>query len=392
MAARPMMVCVFLRGAADGLSLVVPHADPRYYALRPTLAIPRPDDGRAASKARALDLDGQFGFHPSLSGLLPLYRAGELAIVHAVGSDDQTRSHFEAQDRMEHANPRGSDVGGGWLARHLATRPGGRPSSLAAVAIGSTVPESLRGAAVSVLESANDYRLGEDTHAFAMALHALYSAPESAARPYDGALLASGREALDTLDRLRAIPSDASGARYPEGQLGRALKEIARLARADLGVEVACCDYDGWDTHFVADQLIPGLASHLGDSLRAFREDLGDAMDRVLVVVMTEFGRRAYENTSLGTDHGRASVMFLMGAGVRGGRVVTDWPGLDDGRLEEPGDLAVTIDYRAVLAEIVRHRLENPRAAEVFPGLDAVERLRLPEQTLPLFHASAPSP
>lgn len=391
MATRPMIVCVFLRGAADGLSLVVPHADPRYYSLRPTLAIPRPDDGRAASKARALDLDGQFGFHPSLSGLLPLYRAGELAIVHAVGSDDQTRSHFEAQDRMEHANESGRDSGGGWLARHLATSAGGRRASLAAVAVGSTVPESLRGAAVSVLESASDYRLGEDDHAFAMALHALYSGPESAARPFDGALLAAGREALDTLDRLRSIPSDASSARYPEGQLGRTLREIARLARADLGVEVACCDHDGWDTHFVADQLIPGLASHLGDSLRAFREDLGDAMDRVLVVVMTEFGRRAYENTSLGTDHGRASVMLLLGAGVRGGRVVTDWPGLDDGRLEEPGDLAVTVDYRSVLAEIVRDRLQNPRVAEVFPGLDAAGHL-LPEKMLPLFHPRDDAP
>lgn len=372
---RPTIVCVFLRGAADGLSLVVPHTDDRYYELRPTLAIPRPDDRRAEAAARALDLDGHFGLHPALSGLLPLYRAGELAIVHAVGSDDQTRSHFEAQDRMEHANAPQRDSGGGWLARHLATRPGGRPSSLSAVALGATVPESLRGAAVSVLESASDYRLGEDDEGFAQALQALYQGAGDPARPFDGALLQSGREALETLDRLRSVDvAEPSGARYPKGQLGHALREIARLARADLGVEVACCDDDGWDTHFVSSQVLPGLAAELGDALAAFREDLGDALGRVVVVVMTEFGRRAYENTSLGTDHGRASVMFVLGGGVRGGAVVTDWPGLDDARLEAPGDLAVTIDYREILAEIVRDRLGNPRVGEVFPGVDARPR------------------
>lgn len=374
-AARPTMVCVFLRGAADGLSLVVPYADDRYYDLRPTLAIPRPDDGRAAVTSRALDLDGRFGLHPALSGLLPLYRSGELAIVHAVGSDDQTRSHFEAQDRMEHAHASDRDTGGGWLARHLATRPGGRASSLAAIALGATVPESLRGAAVSVLESASDYRLGDDDARFALALGALYEGAGDPGHPFDGALRGAGREALETLDRLRSVDREKpTGARYPTGQLGHALGEIARLTRADLGVEVATCDDDGWDTHFVSDQLIPGLAKDLGDGLAAFREDLGDAMERVVVVVMTEFGRRAYENTSLGTDHGRASVMFVLGGGVRGGKVVTDWPGLEAARLEEPGDLAVTIDYREILEEIVRVRLGNPRAGDVFPGFDARPR------------------
>lgn len=375
MASRPMIVCVFLRGAADGLSLVVPHTEERYYALRPTLAIPRPDDGRADAKKRAIDLDGRFGLHPSLGRLEPLYRAGELAIVHAVGSDDSTRSHFEAQDRMEHANPPGRDTGGGWLARHLATRPGGRAASLAAVAMGSAVPESLRGAAVSVLESASDYRLGNEEEAFALALRDLYGAPPNPNHPFDEALLVAGRDALDTLDRLRAIDGDAAPrVPYPDGQLGRSLKEIARLARADLGVEVACADLDGWDTHFVADQLVPGLASQLGDSLRAFRDDLGEAMERVVVVVMTEFGRRAYENTSLGTDHGRASVMFVLGGGVRGGRVIADWPGLDEDRLERPGDLVVTTDYREILAEMVRERLENPRVGEVFPDVSLAPR------------------
>lgn len=374
MAPRPTIVCVFLRGAADGLSLVVPHADSRYYDLRPTLAIPRPDDARVDAKSRAVDLDGRFGLHPSLAKLAPLYRSGELAIVHAVGSDDQTRSHFEAQDRMEHAHAPGRDTGGGWLARHLRTRPGDRPTSLAAVAMGAAVPESLRGAAASVLESASDYRLGDD-ETFASALRALYGGAPDGALPFDEVLRLAGRDALDTLDHLRAIDAVSTPPLpYPDGQLGASLREIARLVRADLGVEVASCDHDGWDTHFVANQLVPGLAGHLADSIAAFREDLGDAMERVVVVVMTEFGRRAYENTSLGTDHGRGSVLFVLGGGVRGGRVIGDWPGLDEDRLEGPGDLAVTTDYREILAEIVRDRLGNPNGADVFPDLSFVSR------------------
>jgi uncharacterized protein (DUF1501 family) len=370
-----MLVCVFLRGAADGLSLVVPHGDDRYHSLRPTLAIARPDDARAKKEDRVIDLDGHFGLHPSLAALAPLYRSKSLAIVHATGSDDQTRSHFEAQDRMEHAGPKDQPLGSGWLARHLQSRPGKKAGSLAAVALGTSVPEALRGVPVAVLQSASDYRLGpERDDAFAATLASLYAA-EPAGLPFDRELGEAGAEALATLERLRAL--DAEGAprvKYPTGQLGRGLSEIARLARADLGVEVACVDYDGWDTHFVAAQLVPGLAKELGDALSAFSDDLGEAMSRVTVVCMTEFGRRAYENASLGTDHGRGGAMFLLGGGVRGGRVVTDWPGLEEHDLEPPGDLRVTIDYRDVLSELVRSRLGNPRVADVFPGWDAKDR------------------
>ncbi len=369
-APRPMLVCVYLRGAADGLSLVIPHADDRYHALRPTLGLARPDDARASTTARALDLDGHFGLHPALGGLLPLYRAKELAIVHAVGSDDQTRSHFEAQDRMEHAGPKDAPIGSGWIARHLRTRPGGRAGGLAAVALGTAVPESLRGVPAAALQSASEYRLGpERDDAFADALRALYGGEADPALPFDADLRRAGAEALTTLGKLGALEVDRRvGPAYPEGQLGHGLKEAARLVRADLGVEVACIDFDGWDTHFVASQLIPDLAKELGDALRAFREDLGDAMEHVTVVCMTEFGRRAYENASLGTDHGRAGAMFVLGGGVRGGRVVTEWPGLGEEDLEPPGDLRVTIDYRDVLAELVSSRLGNAALAEVFPA------------------------
>jgi len=374
-APRPMLVCVYLRGAADGLSLVPPYFEDRYYRLRPTLGVPRPDDSHSKKADRAIDLDGRFGLHPSLAALEPIYRANELAIIHAVGSDDQTRSHFEAQDRMEHAGPKDQALASGWLARHLTTRRGGRPGTLSAVALGTKAPESLRGCPTSVLESASEYRLGDGAdEALADPLAALYSGAGSAL-PLDEELRAAGREALDTLDRIRALDAaSARGAKYPEGQLGDRLREIARFVRGDLGVEVACADYDGWDTHFVSTKLVPDLARHLADSLAAFRTDIGDAASNVVVVCMTEFGRRAYENTSLGTDHGRAGVMFVMGGGVRGGRVITDWPGLRENDLEPPGDLRVTIDYRDVLKEILRDRFGNTRTDEVFPGTGASVR------------------
>lgn len=368
-AERPMIVGVYLRGAADGLSLVVPHTEARYHALRPTLGVPRPDDTRSPEAERAIDLDGRFALHPSLSGLAPLYRAGELAVVHAVGSDDDTRSHFEAQDQMEHGCSRMRPVPDGWLARHLRARPGPRTGGLSAVAIGTSAPESLRGTPVSVLRSAEEVRLrtGDDA-ALVRALAALHAGAGDPRLPLDAELREAGRGAAALIERLRAPGSlPPSTVRYPEGDLGAALREVARLSRGDLGVEVACVDHGGWDTHFVQGQLLPGLARELGDALRAFREDLGERMASVVVVCMTEFGRRAHENTSLGTDHGRAGVMFVLGGGVRGGRVVTDWPGLDEDKLEPPGDLKVTIDYREVLAELLSARFGTGEA--VFPGV-----------------------
>jgi uncharacterized protein (DUF1501 family) len=366
-----ILVTIFLRGAADGLNLIVPCFEDRYYALRPTLAVPRPDDSRAPEGNRAIDLDGRFGLNPRLSALLPAYREGSLAVVHAVGSDDETRSHFEAQDRMEHAGAAGQSIGSGWLARHLSTRPrSAKTGALSAVAIGTTIPEALRGApSASAVESIASYRLGDgDRSAFTRALAALHEDRGGA----PDLLRAAGRDTLDVLDRLDRLRGDrppAGGASYPDHDFGRALRQVADLIHADCGLHVAHVDLGPWDSHFVQDTFIPDLMEVLAKGIAAFRADLGEARGRVDVVVMTEFGRRAYENSSLGTDHGRAGAMLVLGDGIAGGRVIADWPGLEEADLTPPGDLRVTIDYRRVLAELVERRLGNPRVDEVFPGL-----------------------
>jgi uncharacterized protein (DUF1501 family) len=345
------LVVVFLRGGADGLNLVVPREEKNYFFYRPTLAV-----------RDSLPLDGPFGLHPSLGALQPLFQEGRLAIVHAVGSDDDTRSHFEAQDLMERAGRPGDGVSGGWLARHLRSRPGGT-GALSAVALGRTMPESLRGApSACTMESIEEVSLPEAGPAFTRALRVLYESEPSGVGK-------AGRATFRLLERLHAARGAArSEAAYPEGEFGRGLSEIARLIRAEVGLDAACMDYGGWDTHFVQNA---GFAAHvktLGEGLAAFAADLGSRMERTLVVVLTEFGRRAYENGTLGTDHGRASVMFAMGGRIRGGRVITEWPGLEGGLLDGPGDLKVTIDYRDVLGELLERELGNPKLDAVFPG------------------------
>lgn len=358
----PVLVTVFLRGGADGLSLVPPVADDDYARLRPTLELAPAADRSVEDARRALDLDGFFGLHPSLEPLLPHYREGRLGIVHAVGSDDQTRSHFEAQDRMEHAGADGRPVGSGWLAR--LARSLERGPGLGCVALGTARPESLRGApSVSVFESAAEHRVAPDDAAFAEALGGLYVGEDP--------LAAAGRDALGTLARLRDLaPSRAARDDYPDDPFGRRLAELARLIRGRVGVRLAAVDLDGWDTHFVQAEGFAERARVLAEGLAAFTGDLGDHLDRVTVVVMTEFGRRAYENGSLGTDHGRGSVLLALGAGVRGGRVVGRWPGLGRDVLEPPGDLAVTTDYRRVLGELLARRFPTVDREVVLPGLD----------------------
>ncbi len=375
---RDVLVCVFLRGGADGLNLVVPFGDPAYYTHRPTLSIPRPDHkGGAEQKGgKAIELTDFFGLHPTLEPLHEIYRRGELLAVHAVGSDDQTRSHFEAQDLMERAASLDTGVSGGWLARHLRSRPGPAPAALAALAIGPTIPESLRGApGASAVDSLEEFQIGgraDSSDRLRGALADLYGGTEQG-------VAGVGRETLqvlETVDRLRKEPyQPAHGAEYPNGNFGRALREVARIIKAQVGLEVACVDLGGWDTHFVqgvTSGLLAGLATELANGLAAFHKDLGDSMKRVSVVCMTEFGRRSYENVSLGTDHGRGSVMFLMGGGIHGGRVLADWPGLEGDHLEGPGDLRVTTDYRVVLAEVLERRLGNDKHDKVFPGLQPV--------------------
>ncbi len=365
-----VLVSIFLRGGADGLNLAPPHADDDYYKARPSLGIAAPDD-RSAGEERAIDLDGFFGLHPRLKPLDRLYQAGQLAVVHAVGSEDQTRSHFEAQDLMEMACPVDQKLGSGWLARHLRTCRG-QHSPLSAVAIAEMLPEALRGSpGASAVRSVDDFaihREGKQLEPFTAALGRLYQdAGGELGRAGDQLL-----ETLETVERLRSEATAREGAgNYPQGQFGDGLRQVARLIKAEVGLEVACVDIGGWDTHFVQGAtggLFGSLAAELGESLAAFWDDVRQFQDRVTVVTMTEFGRRLHENVSLGTDHGRGSVMFVLGGGIHGGQVVADWPGLGADDLEGPGDLRVTTDYRDILGEIVSNRLRNDRAAEVFPG------------------------
>jgi uncharacterized protein (DUF1501 family) len=361
------VVCVFLRGAADTLNLVVPTGDDAYYRARPSIAIP------AASTER---IGEQFGFHPKMAPLVPAFREGRLAVVQAVGSDDTSGSHFEAQDLMEHGAASGDLTTGGWIGRYLRATAPDASTPLAAVAIGATLPESLRGAAsASVIASVDEVGLqapGGDAARAARALAALYGADA-------GILGEPAREALGLLERVEAIKAapyrPANGAVYPDGPFGSGLREVSRLVKAGVGLRVACVDLDGWDTHFVqggVDGLQAGLIATFAGGLGALDADLGELRHTVTVVAMTEFGRRIYENSSGGTDHGRGFAMFVLGGGVRGGRVIGADPGLDE---EEgpigPGGVRVLVDYRAVLAAALG--LREPGV--VFPGLKAAPEL-----------------
>ena len=341
-----LLVVVFLRGGADGLALVPPYADHRYQEARPTIGIVDP-----SSEGGALDLDGYFGLHPALAPLMRFWEGNELAVLHAVGSDDETRSHFEAQDRMERASPRAD----GWLARHLKSRPGDPPSALSAVAFGPALPESLRGAPAAAIESLSDYALDADD-AYRSALSALWTG--------SGLLERAGNGAIDALERVREIASDPI--EMPDSGFGRALGDVARLMKADVGLEVAHLDMGNWDTHFVQSSLVDGLATELAEGLSSFRDALKDDWHRTTVVVMTEFGRRIYENTSLGTDHGRGGAAFVLGGSVNGGKIYGDWPGLDPVGLEAR-DLPVATDFRTMLSDLVLWS-GNADLEHVFPG------------------------
>jgi uncharacterized protein (DUF1501 family) len=366
------LVVVFLRGAADGLNMVIPHADEEYHRLRPSLRLPRPDDPRAADYKRTIDLDGFFGFHPSLRPLLPAWQAGQLACIQACGAPDESRSHFKAMELMERGVSEESGPATGWIGRHLASLNTNNPSPLRAIGLGEQIPRSLYGPIpASSLRSIADFHLGESkaAQALASALSVLYAGEKD--------LCVMGQETLqimDTLEKLDAINYRSSGSSYPESEFGRGLLQIAMLIKAEIGLETAAIDLGGWDTHFaqgVQDGQMARLMADLSAGLAAFHSDLKKQMTGITLVVMTEFGRRAYENASLGTDHGHGGLMFVLGGAVAGGQVITQWPGLKKEHLVGPGDLAVTIDYRDVLSEILTKRLNNPSQSQIFPGYDA---------------------
>ncbi|HEY6168475.1 MAG TPA: DUF1501 domain-containing protein [Verrucomicrobiae bacterium] len=355
------LVVIFLRGGADGLNLVAPVEDDGYYKARPRIAI---------SKANALKLDGFFGLNPLLKPLHTLYEQGALAIVHATGSEDDTRSHFEAQDLMEH----GGVVGGGWLGRFLRARPGNVSGPLAAVAFGRAMPESFRGApSATVMESFDDFLLGGKSTALASALGRLYGAEENQ-------IGHAGRDTLGALKRIEILRDTlyqpANGAEYGRDDFSKRLLQLARLVKARVGMEAAAVDLGGWDSHTSQGLIMDPLMTRLATGLAAFHRDLGEEMARTTVVVMTEFGRRLAENSAFGTDHGRGSVMFALGGGIRGGRVLGRWPGLKNEVLEGPGDVPVATNYRNVLAPLLQKHSSDVKLAQVFPQF-ALEPLPL---------------
>ena len=366
---KKILVAIFQRGAADGLNVVVPFGDPRYYELRPTIRIPKPGGEPADS---AIDLNGFFGLHPSLAPLKPIYDAKALAIVHAAGSPDPTRSHFDAQDYMEAGTPGLKATRDGWLNRALA--PHAAPiSPLRAVALGPSLPRALRGANPAVaVNNLGDFQVRDSKSSDLF--ESMYE------HSVDTVLNGTGRETFEAVKMLKAIQSasytPAGGASYPAGKFGQSMQQIARLIKANVGVEVAFADIGGWDTHFnqmgqrASQGTLANQLTELGAGLAAFYKDLGDRMADVAVVTMSEFGRTAKENGTRGTDHGHANVMFVMGGGINGG-IRGEWPGLEQEQLYEGRDLNITTDFRDVLSELVTHHLGNRQVGVVFPGYAA---------------------
>src|SRR6202171_2114581 len=370
---KKQFVVLFQRGAADGLNIVVPFGEANYYRMRPTIAIPQPR--RGASDA-AIDLDGFFGLHPSLAPLESLFHKSQLAIVHAAGSPDPTRSHFDAQDFMESGTPGLKATDDGWLNRALEIVPENDASPFRAVAMGPNLPRMLRGSAPAIaLPDLKQFKVMAQSPGSGQMVEGGFEAMY--AQTVDHALHGTGAETFEAIDLLRkADPSKyrpENGAQYPTSRSGQSLQQIGQLLKADLGVEVLFVDCGGWDNHVneggVQGQL-SNLLKDLGQGLAAFHPDMGGRMQEIVVLTMSEFGRTAKENGNRGTDHGHANCMFMMGGDVKGGRVYGKWPGLEDHQLNEGRDLALTTDFRSVMGEVLAKHLGVKDLSPVFPGFD----------------------
>jgi uncharacterized protein (DUF1501 family) len=369
---RPIVIAIFQRGAMDGISAVVPFGDRNYYSVRPNIAVPQPKSG--ASNDAAIDLDGYFGLHPALLSFKPLYDAGNLAIIHAVGSPDNTRSHFDAQDYMESATPGNKGTGDGWLNRYLQAQRDQRATPFRAVSLTANLPRTLLGNAPAIaMTNIGDFgvRAGQGNGQVAKGFEELY------AQNMSDALHGTGKEAFEAVKMLKkANPQQyqpAGGANYPGSPFGQALLQIAQLIKADIGVEVAFTDVGGWDTHANQGNARGQLANRLqdfGQSIAALYRDLGDHMRNVVIITMTEFGRTIRQNGSGGTDHGHASVAFALGGAVKGGKVYGKWPGLASEQLYEGRDLQLTTDFRDLFAEIAARHMGAANLGAIFPGFN----------------------
>jgi uncharacterized protein (DUF1501 family) len=364
---RPILIAVFQRGAADGISMVAPFGDRNYTTARPQIAVPAPRNGAADA---AIDLDGFFGFHPALGSLKSIYDEGHLAVVHAVGSPDNTRSHFDAQDYMEAGAPGNKGVPDGWLNRYLQGSPKADAGSFRAIALDANMPRTLMGRAPALaMARIQDFDV------------------RSGNRQSAGAELYAQFEAMwqnSTFDAVKLLKSanpqkfqPENGAVYPNGQFGQGLLQMAQLIKADIGLEVGFLDIGGWDTHTNQPGQLNQRLREFGDGLSALYRDLGNRMRNVVVLTMTEFGRSIKQNGSAGTDHGHASALFLAGGPVKGGKVYGKWPGLATEQLYEGRDLALTTDFRDVFAEVLTKHMRATDTTKVFPGYRPTQQLGL---------------
>jgi uncharacterized protein (DUF1501 family) len=360
---RDILVCIFQRGAADSLNAVVPHGDPDYYAHRSTINVPVPTPGNPNS---AINLDNFFGLHPALAPIKSIYDAGDLAFVHATGVPHGSRSHFAAQGLVERGVDNKAGPNTGWLGRHLTISPPASSSAFRAVSISGNVAVSLYGADEPLaISNLNEFGFDQDIidSGYPTVLADLYRNTV----PFHG----PAQAALAAMDELRAANlatiTPENGAVYPTTALGNKLLQAGQLIKSELPVEAICLDSDGWDHHESLPNYIAQSLTELAGSLNAFYTDMGTRMQRITVLVHTEFGRRVAQNASQGTDHGTGSLAYLMGGGVSGGQVVTEWPYLDTANLEMGEDLRITTDLRTVLSELLSARLVGTNLDSVFP-------------------------
>jgi len=374
-ARRKVLIAIFQRGAVDGLNMIVPFGEREYYAARPSIAIPRPGAGEGA-----VDLDGFFGLHPRLAPLKPLWDARQLAIVHASGSPDGTRSHFDAQDYMETATPGVKSTQDGWLNRYLHAREHAEATPFRAVALAGQLPRSLQGTAPAVaMNQIGQFgiRAGQATDMVQASFESEYAAVA------DSVLKRTGGQAFDAVKMLKSADparyQPENGAEYPRSGYGEALRQIAQLVKADVGLEVAFAEAGGWDTHVNQGSSAGQLGARLDDfgrGIAALARDLGDRMGDIVILTMSEFGRAVAENGNRGTDHGHGNAMMIIGGqNVRGGKVYGRWPGLAREQRYDGRDLAVTTDFRSVFAEVVRGHLGLTDTSSIFPGFKDTQRL-----------------
>lgn len=372
---RKTVIAIFQRGAVDGLNMVVPYGERNYYDLRPSIAISKPQTGNAEA---AIDLDGFFGLHPAMSSLQPFWERKQLAIVHASGSPDNTRSHFDAQDYMESATPGRKGTPDGWLNRYLQSKVDSQRSAFRAVSLTQQMPRILQGSAPTLaISNLNDFsiRAGSSSANVQGGFEAIY------AQSVNDLLGGTGKETFEAVNYLKKVNPGQyrpeNDAQYPRTAFGNSLLQIGQLVKSQVGLEVAFTDIGGWDTHVNQGNARGQLALRLQDfsnGIAALATDLGKRMDDVLILTMSEFGRTVRENGNRGTDHGHANAMLLIGNSVRGGKVHGRWPGLKSDQLYEGRDLELTTDFRDVFAEVAQKHLGTMSVRELFPGYSLKER------------------